>query len=662
MPRIFLAGLLVPVLCIAGENAPATDELEAVVITASPIGDPEFLATVTGSVDRRSLVRSGATNLADALAWVPGVTSSGAAPGASRPVVRGFDANRVRTLEDGIGSFDTSDVGADHGVPLDPLAAERVEIVRGPATLRFGSQAIGGVVNAISGRVPQALVTQSEGELVAGYGTVADSTDFSGKANVALGRVGLHADAFRRRADDYDTPLGTLENSWVHNEGGALGGSWFLGDSPSGAPDADRLGLGVVRFASRYGLPGEEAYIDMDQTKLLMRSAFDLGSGGERQLTVDGGWADYEHAEREGDEVHSTFKDRQWELRAEMLLGTLGLLDEGAIGVQLQDRDFSALGEGADYLAPTSTRNLAMFGFAESLVGERMRLQFGARVEGVDISGTPITDEATKRSFTPFSASLGLVYDGVGAWRMGLALTSAARAPAQTELFARGPHEGSGTFEIGDPSLGIERANSAELSLRWRSGRVHADGAVWVADFDSFIYGGFTGRSCSEEGDCVEGDAGELKELRYGQSGARFTGAEGHADVELATSAHGRLELNLVADVVRARFDDGGDVPRIPPWHLGAGLSWEAERFDASLSLRYAASQDRYGEFDTPTPSYTDVGAQVGWRPFLSQPGVEFALVGSNLGDSLQRNAVSINREVAPQPGRNVRLMFSARF
>jgi iron complex outermembrane recepter protein len=662
MSRIVVAGLLLPALCIAGEGAPANDELEAVVVTASPIGDPEFLATVTGSVDRRSLVRSGAANLADALASVPGVTSSGVAPGAGRPVVRGFDANRVRTMEDGIGSFDASDVGADHGVPLDPLAAERVEIVRGPATLRYGSQAIGGVVNALSDRVPQQLVPQPEGEFVAGYGTVADSTDFSGKANLALGRVGVHADALPRRADDYDTPLGTLENSWIHNEGGALGGSWFPGEALPGTPGADRVGLGVVRYASRYGLPGEGAYIDMDQTKLLMRSAFGLGSIGERQLTVDGGWADYEHDEREGDEVHSTFKDRQWELRAEMLLGTLGALDEGAIGVQAQDRDFAALGEGADYLAPTNTRNLALFGFAESRVGERARLQIGARVEGVDVSGTPITDEATKRSFTPFSASLGLVYDGVGPWRVGVALTSAARAPAQTELYARGPHEGSGTFEIGDPSLDIERANSAELSVRWRSGRVHADGAVWIADFDSFIYGGFTGRSCSEEGDCVDGDAGELKELRYGQQGARFSGAEGHAEVELAKSPRGRLELSLLADLVRARFSDGGDVPRIPPWHLGAGLAWEAGRFDASVSVRYAASQERHGEFDTPTPGYTDIGAQFGWRPFRSQPGVEFALVGSNLGDSLQRNAVSINREVAPQPGRNVRLLFSARF
>lgn len=659
MSRILLAGLFVPALCIAGESAPANDELEAVVVTASPIGDPEFLATVTGSVDRRSLVRSGAANLADALVWVPGVTSSGVAPGAGRPVVRGFDANRVRTLEDGIGSFDVSDVGADHGVPLDPLAAGRVEIVRGPATLRYGSQAIGGVVNAISSRVPEERVAQPGGQFVAGYGTVADSTDFSGKADFALGSVGVHADAFRRRADDYDTPLGRLENSWIHNEGGALGGSWFFGDA---GPDADRVGVGVVRYGSRYGLPGEEAYIDMDQTKLLMRSAFGLGASGDRLLTVDGGWADYEHAEREGEEVHSTFKDRQWELRAEMLLGAPGVLDEGAIGVQFQDRDFSALGEGADYLAPTSTRNLALFGFGESLLGDRMQLQFGARVEGVDVSGTPISDVDTKRSFTPFSASLGLVYDGTGPWRLGVALTSAARAPAQTELYARGPHEGSGTFEIGDPTLSIERANSAELSLRWRSGRVHADGALWVAGFDHFIHGAFTGRSCDEQGQCVDGDEEELRELHYQQRGARFTGAEGHADVELVRSARGRFELNLLADIVRARFSGGGDVPRIPPWHLGAGLSWEAEHFDASVTVRYAASQDRYGEFDTPTPGYTDVGAQVGWRPFRSQPGVEFALVGSNLGDSLQRNAVSPNREVAPQPGRNLRLMFTASF
>src|SRR5262249_14661384 len=158
-----------------------------------------------------------------------------------------------------------------------------------------------------------------------------------------------------------------------------------------------------------------------------------------------------------------------------------------------------------------------------------------------------------------------------------------ARAPAQTELFARGPHDGPATFETGDAALDMERANSAELSLRWRGGRVHADGSLWVTHFDNYIYGALTGRSCDEEGNCMDGDAGELKELFYAQRDARFRGAEAHAEIELLQHAAGDLHLNLLADTVRATFDGGGNVPRMPPWHAGAGLSWQSARIDASL-------------------------------------------------------------------------------
>ena len=653
MFRKFLLCLCcIPALCGAGE-----DELETVVVTASPIGDPEFLATIAGSADRGALLRSGGATLADALDWVPGVTGSGTAAGASRPVIRGFDANRVRTLEDGVGSFDVADIGADHGVPLDPLAAERVEVVRGAATLRYGSQAIGGVVNAITNRVPDRRAAQPRAEFTAGLGTVADSYDASGQANAAIGSFAVHADGFVRRADDYDTPPGRLDNSWVHSEGGALGASWF-----AGADDADRVGIAAVRYGSRYGLPGESAHIDMEQDKLMLRSAFDLNAGAARQLAVDGGWADYEHEEldEEGATL-STFLDREWDLRAEMLFGALGPLRESALGAQFQQRDFSALGEGADYLAPSHTRSRALFAFSEAPFGERWRLQAGARLEGVDVQGTPREGVLTQRSFTPVSVSAGLVYEGDGPWRVGLAFASAARAPAQTELFARGAHEGSSTFELGDATLDAERANSLELSLRWRHGRVHADGSVWTARFDRFIHGELTGRSCDAAGQCVESDALELRELRYTQRDARFTGAEGHADIELVRSGAGRLELNLLGDIVRAMLDGGENVPRIPPWHIGAGLTWESERLEAIARLRYAAEQDRPGAGDASTDGYTNLDVQLAWRPWGDRHEVELALVGSNLTDSLQRNAAALNKDEVPMPGRSVRMLLRAR-
>lgn len=637
---------------VPAQQAEHATELEEVVVTASPIGDPDRLATIGGSVSRNQLLAGGNT-IADALSQLPGVTSSGFAAGAGRPVIRGMDANRVRTLEDGIGSFDVSDVGPDHGVPLDPFAAERVEVVRGAATLRYGSQAIGGVVNAISNRVPLHLAEDTfQGELSGGFSSGADARDFAGRFDRRDGAWALHGDAFSRHSGDYDTPLGPMSNSWLRGQGGALGAA-FIGEQ-------DRVGLGLVRHESKYGIPGEDAYIDMQQTKLSLRSLFALDIGAFRQITVDAGGADYQHSERdESGAALSTFKDKEWDARAEAVAGTWGLLTESALGAQAQQRDFSALGEGQSYLSPTTTRAQALFGFAESRFTDGLRLQFGARVESVHVRGTPADDITVTRGFTPTSASAGLVFDAGEAWRAGLAFSSAARAPAQTELFARGMHEATATWEIGLPSLHIERANSVELSLRRRGARVHADGAIWMTDFRNYIHGQFTGRSCSEEGACVAGDGEELRELVYAQRGALFRGAEGHAEIELLQHASGDLHVDLLADVVRARFAGaGGNVPRIPPWRVGAGLVWQGTRLDASLSVRRNGAQRRVGTFETPTRGFVTVDASVGWRPWSAYPRIELAVVGRNLNDSLQRNAASLNKDEVVLSGRDIRLTF----
>jgi iron complex outermembrane receptor protein len=511
------------------------------------------------------------------------------------------------------------------------------------------------VVNAISNRVPTHLPEGTEGEVAGGYGTGADSRDFAGQFNLRQSSFALHADAFDRHANDYDTPEGRLANSWLRAHGGALGVAWIHDD--------DNLGLGVVRHESRYGIPGEESYIDMEQTKLSLRSGWGLDVGPWRKLGIDGGWADYQHSEIEDDAVASTFKDREWDARAEAVAGRWGPFSEMALGLQLQQRDFSALGEGAEYLLPTTTKNRALFAFAEAPLVQALRLQFGARVENVRIDGTSATDVATSRNFTPISGSAGLVYDIAAPWRAGIALSSAARAPAQTELFARGPHDGPLTYETGDASLRLERANSLEATLRFRGERVHADGAVWITGFNDYIYGSLTGRNCDDAGVCAAGSGADLKEMLYTQRNARFRGAEGHAEIELWQGAGGDLHIDLLADTVRATFSgDAGDVPRIPPYHVGGGLSWQSPRFDAGVMLKYSGRQDRTADTETETDAFTSLDAQFAWRPWVRYPGVEFALNARNLTDSIQRNAVALNKDEVLMPGRDIRLMVRARF
>ncbi len=253
------------------------------------------------------------------------------------------------------------------------------------------------------------------------------------------------------------------------------GGAWIGGDN--------RLGLGVARQESRYGIPGEESYIDMEQTKLSMRSAWALAAGPWKTLTVDGGWADYQHSEMEGGEAASTFKDREWDTRAEAVAGAIGPFSESALGMQLQQRDISALGEGQDYLAPTRTACRAIVRFRGKSRLARSCACSSARVWRMSIS---MARRFGCADITRLHARQCFRRPGVRTCRElapGSRAVSAARAPAQTECSHVAPTTVPLTYETGDPSLRQERANSAEVTLRWRGGRVHCGRFPWITDF-----------------------------------------------------------------------------------------------------------------------------------------------------------------------------------
>jgi iron complex outermembrane receptor protein len=226
-----------------------------------------------------------------------------------------------------------------------------------------------------------------------------------------------------------------------------------------------------------------------------------------------------------------------------------------------------------------------------------------------------------------------------------------------TELFARGGHDGPNTFETGDPNLRIERANSLEGSMRIRTGRFSFDGSIYSSWFHNYIYGDLTGRMCDDDGICAFNGDGDLKELNYRQQGAHFRGLEGEAHYQLVKTEHGTFEVKALADYTRATLDDGNNVPRIPPYRIGGGFAWEGDRLDAGLTLTYVGAQNKFGAFDTPTPSYVSLNEQIAWRPFKDHPGVEFAIVGQNLTNDVQRNASALNKEDVVMPGRNIRFV-----
>ncbi|MBY8828772.1 TonB-dependent receptor [Hephaestia mangrovi] len=634
------------------QSSSTTSKPQDIVVTASPFATAT--PSITAKVDRSQILESGGASIADSLKDVPGIAASGFAAGASRPIIRGMDSTRVRILEDGLSSSDVSDIGPDHGVPIDPLSAQSIEVVRGAGTLRYGSQAIGGVVNAINNRVPRSLPTEDlSGELTGEFGSVDDSGQGSAMMDGRTGDLAVHVDGFYRHASDYDTPLGLQQNSFFHGYGETAGASYFFG-----ANKDSHIGAAIEQYDAQYGIPSDTTYIDMHQTKVLTKNSFALGSGLLKTLNIDGSWANYQHSENDpGGAVLTTFKNKEIDSHAELLFGPIGPLTNTALGVEVQHRKFQALGEDSSYLFPTVTASEAGYLFTEAPITQAFKLQASGRVEHVHVTGTPASDVFTTRDYTPVSGAIGALYDIGGAIKLGFTASSTGRAPAITELFARGGHDGPNTFETGDPTLKVERANSLEGTVRVDSGRFRFEGSVYSTWFHNYIYGDLTGRTCDDSGVCTTSPDGDLKELFYRQQGAHFRGLEGKASVDLVKTASGGLRAQALADYVRATLDDGSNVPRIPPYRFGGGLDWKGKQIDAGFLFIHDGRQDKYGAFDTPTPSYNDLSAHVSVRPFTAAPGIEFSVVGQNLTDDVQRDAAALNKDLVVMPGRSVRVV-----
>jgi iron complex outermembrane receptor protein len=280
-----------------------------------------------------------------------------------------MDSNRVRLLEDGTSISDVSDIGPDHGTPIDPLAARSIEVVRA-AALRYGSQAIGGVINTLNNRVPMTRPGRDlDAELTTSYGTVNRAGEIAGLVDARAGDFAIHADAYGRRTGDYDTPLGRQDNSFFHGWGGSVGTSYFLPDGGS------HVGLAVTHYDAQYGIPSDTTYIDMRQTKVITRNVIELGGPLLKSVNVDGSYGDYQHQEKNPDgSVNTTFRNKEVNLRGEVLLNKMGALTNAALGVEYQHRDFSAVGVDSSYLNPATSQNIAGYLFTEITLSPRLHV------------------------------------------------------------------------------------------------------------------------------------------------------------------------------------------------------------------------------------------------------------------------------------------------
>ncbi|MDP9193036.1 MAG: TonB-dependent receptor [Acidobacteriota bacterium] len=622
---------------------------EEIVVSASP--DPRAASEVAQPVDVVSgeeLQMRRQPTLGETLAAQPGVTSTGFAPGASRPVIRGFGGDRIRVLEDGVGVGDASNVSQDHNVSIDPANAESIEIVRGPATLLYGSNAVGGIVNVIDDRVPMSLVGKAiSGTVDLRGSSVSEERNASVSLEGGTSIFAWHGSFNDRQTGDFDTPIGELFNSDIESRSGSVGASLvgtrgFIGLSYNGY-DTDygvsEAGPGVE--------PDEIVRIDMRQRRVDLKSEWSFESGPFSRLRLRAGRSDYSHFEVVHGEPEVEFLNDATEARFEASHRDLGPF-HGAVGVQYANRDFRTAGEEF-LLPPTVTKNVAFFAFEEAGRGV-WRVQLGGRYESQDVEVD--SDDVSDRSFDGLSGSVAAVWVPNEDYTASLALSHSSRLPVAEELYFDGPHEATSQFQVGDPDLTIEKGNGLDLSLRKRTGRVTGELSLFAQRFDGYIFQNPTGET-----------EDELPVFQFAQVDANFSGAEVHADIALYHTDPNHLSLELSGDYVRADLaDELGPVPAIPPYRYGAGLRFQGEKLMLLGEVRHTNRQNRIAAFETATPGHTMFNAAIGYRLFFGDSVHDLMLRGNNLTDELAYNHLNPLKSVVPLPGRDFSLSYRVAF
>lgn len=638
----------------------------------------DSFASVTITPSRDITSERGA-NIADALMSKPGITGSTFAAGASRPVIRGLDNNRVLVQENGIGSGDVSALSEDHAVSIDPISATQVEVVRGPATLRYGGQAIGGIVNVTNGRIPEAMPRNGvSAEIRTGVSSVDNGREVAERATAGAGNVVVYADRFDRRAGDYQTPHGRQLNTFVESSGFAFGASLVGTDGFAG--------VAISRLSSLYGIPGVEAAadqkrIDMEQTRLQSKGEWRIKGSGIEAIRYWFGHSDYAHNELAFDQdlgrdtTGSRFLNRQTEGRIEIqhkpVITALGRLT-GAVGIQSSQRNVRGTSfEGDSLLDPARTQSSAVFLFEELEFMRGLRWQGAVRYETTNVRGTTVdtTDPAalatisSDRTFRPFSASTGLLIDLPAGVVLRLTGQHTERAPAEAELLSKGAHEATGTFEIGNPLLTIETAHTAELGFRRAKGDFRFDASFYYTQFHNFIFKRLTGQTCEATLASCErlgGAGGDLRELLFAQRDATFYGTELIGQLDIAPLGRGVWGIEGQYDFVHAQFANGENVPRIPPHRLGGGVYYRDANWLAKVSTLHAFRQDSIAPNETPTGGYTLLNAELSYTRRLAAdrlvPEFTLGIRGDNLLNDDVRNHVSFKKDEVLLPGASVRL------
>lgn len=665
---------------------------QEVIVTAP--GPDRLAGELVGnatSIDREGLIETLSATLGDTLDRQPGVATTFFGQGASRPVLRGLGAERVQVLTNGIGVIDVSAASPDHQAAADAIDAEKVEILRGPAALAYGGQAIGGVVNVIDGLLPDELPERKlSADLMAAYNSVSEGTEASGRFQGVQGPFVLTLTASQRDFGDYDIPgnaesalfheqeeaeegevhaeeehgAGKVENSFVDTNTYAGGLAW-VGEN-------GYLGLAVRRQEATYGLPGsheheeegdgegeeneELPFIDLEQTRYDLRGGIRFDQGFVREISATVSQADYTHTEFEGPGEPGTRYDTDGtEARLEVS-HELGLL-KGAFGLQYTDKELGAFGDEA-FITPTSSNSLGAFLYETIDWENGFGLEGGARLETAERGNA-----AGNTDFDLFSASLGAHQHWDNGWFLGVQVSHTERAPNESELYADGAHLATAQHEVGDIGLDKEKGLNLEATARWEGSHASFGVNIFRTTFDGFVY---LSPGTVDEGAGPVSEVDGFPVFLFRQQDATFTGAEIYGSAYLPAGllrADWTLEGGI--DMVSGELDGGGNVPLKPPLTINAGAKADWGLWSAGAHLTWADEQTDTAAGELPTKGYTqlDLRADLNLSQLgIGRSGTILFLDARNVTDEEIRYSTSVLKEFVPAPGRNIRIGVRATF
>lgn len=655
----------------AAPVAAAEASLPSVTVSASglQLGAGEMTTPVT-VLEGDELVRRREATLGETLSSEPGITSSHFGAGASRPIIRGMDGPRVRVLSDGAELHDASTISPDHAVVSEPMLATQIEVLRGPSALVYGNGAVGGVVNVLDGKVPTAIPQkgyEGSAELRANTGAREGAGAFS--LTGGAGHLAVHVEGVARDAGDYRVGKGwapegeatrKVPGSFNRTDTGSVGLSWV--------GERGYLGAAYTRQTAKYGLPGHNhsfegchthgnhlhcgahageddghdhedhdhgdvPVVDLRSERFDVRGELRNPFAGFSALRLRAGVTDYAHDEVEDGAVSTTFKNKAYDTRVELQHEPIAGF-KGVVGLQTSQRKFSAEGEEA-YVEPTVTRKVGLFVLEEYRLGDW-------RFEGAlrhDRQTAEAQTTGIERSHNGTSASLGAVWRFTPGYQVGTSFTRASRAPSAEELYARGLHMATSTYERGNADLRAETSQNIDVSLKKTSGDTTFGVSVFHNKINHYIYG----RTL----DALDG----LQLLQYSQANATFTGIEGQVRQALTRN----LGLTLFGDTVRAKLDGGGNLPRIPATRAGLRLDANWAAWEGQVEWVQVARQNRVAEFETATPGYgmLNLGAAYHGKLANGSPW-QLYVKGNNLTDRLAYAHTSFIKTAAPLMGRNI--------